>query len=115
MKDRKQDVIQNLGGSTSVPTEATGSGRSDVRLTVHEFRLSVGDTQQAFATRLGVAISTVVRWESTREPDAYALTALLGASIQFPEFFRLFAHALKDELKLSDAMIIAMRDTRPDP
>lgn len=39
-----------------------------VRIAVKDLRAALGDTQQAFAHRLGLAISTVVRYELTRSP-----------------------------------------------
>ena len=43
---------------------------------VKALRLTLGDTQQQFAQRLGLAISTVVRYESTRAPRGDALAKL---------------------------------------
>jgi transcriptional regulator with XRE-family HTH domain len=41
--------------------------------TVKKLRLALGDTQQQFATRLGIAISTAVRYELSRAPKGKAL------------------------------------------
>ena len=48
---------------------------------VKNLRQAHGDTQQAFAHRLGLAISTVVRYELSRPPSGAAL-ALLAKSAQ---------------------------------
>ncbi len=40
---------------------------------VRELRTRLGDTQQAFAARTGLAISTVVRYELSRPPKGQAL------------------------------------------
>lgn len=40
---------------------------------VRELRKRLGETQQSFATRLGLAISTVVRYELSRPPKGVAL------------------------------------------
>jgi transcriptional regulator with XRE-family HTH domain len=45
-------------------------------------RKKLGDTQQQFAHRLGLAIATVVRYESTRAPKGKALAALAEVATQ---------------------------------
>jgi transcriptional regulator with XRE-family HTH domain len=49
---------------------------------VKTLRLHLGDTQQSFATRLGLAISTAVRYESTRAPRGRALAQLYDVAKQ---------------------------------
>jgi transcriptional regulator with XRE-family HTH domain len=49
---------------------------------VKELRLALGDTQQQFAQRLGLAISTVVRYESTRAPRGPALAQMVKLAIE---------------------------------
>lgn len=44
--------------------------------TVKRLRLELGDTQQEFAQRLGLAISTVVRYEHNRAPKGRELADL---------------------------------------
>jgi transcriptional regulator with XRE-family HTH domain len=44
---------------------------------VKALRIALDDTQQQFAQRLGLAISTVVRYESTRAPRGDALVKLV--------------------------------------
>lgn len=58
---------------------------------VRQLRIKLGDTQQQFAQRLGLAISTVVRYESTRPPRAEVLS-------------RLYKMALENELRDVAAM-----------
>jgi transcriptional regulator with XRE-family HTH domain len=48
---------------------------------VRLLRRSLGDTQQQFAQRLGMAISTVVRYESTRPPRGKVLAKLYQLAI----------------------------------
>ena len=48
--------------------------------TVRELRVALGDTQQSFAQRLKLAISTVVRWELSRPPTGKALAILARAA-----------------------------------
>ncbi len=54
----------------------TKNPRNPVTAAVRELRLALGDTQQSFAQRLGLAISTVVRYELTRPPKGNALRML---------------------------------------
>lgn len=50
--------------------------KNEVTAAVRELREALGDTQQQFAHRLGLAISTVVRYELTRPPKGKALVQL---------------------------------------
>jgi transcriptional regulator with XRE-family HTH domain len=50
--------------------------------TVKALRLTLGDTQQQFAQRMGMAISTVVRYESTRAPRGEALAKLYRVALE---------------------------------
>ena len=54
------------------PTET----RNPVCRAVRRLRVDLGDTQQQFANRLGLAISTVVRYEISRPPHGKALAQL---------------------------------------
>jgi transcriptional regulator with XRE-family HTH domain len=85
--DQKALVSYYSIRSTPMPKNTTlssqrtqGSSEVDnkvaVRATVKRLRLALGDTQQAFAHRLGLAISTVVRYELTRAPRGRALVEL---------------------------------------
>jgi transcriptional regulator with XRE-family HTH domain len=49
---------------------------------VRALRLALGDTQQQFANRLEMAISTVVRYESTRAPRGEALSKLYHLAVE---------------------------------
>ena len=49
---------------------------------VRQLRIKLGDTQQQFAQRLGLAISTVVRYESTRSPRAGVLSKLYKVAVE---------------------------------
>ncbi|MEN6533142.1 MAG: helix-turn-helix transcriptional regulator [Bryobacteraceae bacterium] len=48
----------------------------NLKIAVRELRKEFGETQQEFATRLGLAISTVVRYELSREPSGEILLTL---------------------------------------
>jgi len=49
---------------------------------VRALRQALGDTQQSFAHRLGLAISTVVRYELTRPPSGAALLTFANLAEQ---------------------------------
>ena len=74
--------------------------KSDLTASVKALRLALGDTQQAFATRLNAAIRTVARWETVRPPSGASLSKLerLAASNGLPDLERVFGSALADEL-----------------
>lgn len=57
------------------------SKRPTLTEAVKALRVRLDDTQQAFAQRLGLAISTVVRYESTRAPRGKALALLYKLAI----------------------------------
>ena len=71
---------------------------------VREFRRALGDTQQSFAARLGLAISTVVRYESTRAPGGAALAQLAKAAGEngLDNYGQEFMGALAKELGLAE-------------
>jgi transcriptional regulator with XRE-family HTH domain len=66
---------------------------------VRKLREGLGDTQQEFADRLGLAIATVVRYEHNRVPRGKALARLEQAASAsgFDEYAALFRNALADE------------------
>jgi transcriptional regulator with XRE-family HTH domain len=68
---------------------------------VRKLRLALGDTQQSFASRLGLAISTVVRYELTRPPKGKALAqfAELAKGLRDAELADVFRRALVAELE----------------
>ncbi|MFB3778737.1 MAG: helix-turn-helix domain-containing protein [Bryobacteraceae bacterium] len=66
---------------------------------VRKLREGLGDTQQEFADRLGLAIATVVRYEHNRTPRGKALARLEQAATAsgFDQCAALFRNALVDE------------------
>jgi transcriptional regulator with XRE-family HTH domain len=74
--------------------------RSELLAAVKKLRLALGDTQQQFAARLGLAISTVVRYELTRPPKGRALRQLADVAHKNREFELafIFHTALVEEL-----------------
>jgi transcriptional regulator with XRE-family HTH domain len=62
--------------------EVKMDGKSQIMAAVKSLRHALGDTQQGFAHRLGLAISTVVRYESTRPPKGRALEQLAQVAEQ---------------------------------
>lgn len=81
--------------------EKTSPTDRQVLEAVRNLRKALGDTQQSFAQRLGLAISTVVRYESTRPPKGTALAQLIQVAREndLPEIAQLFAEALASELR----------------
>jgi transcriptional regulator with XRE-family HTH domain len=68
--------------------------------TVRKLRFALGDTQQEFAHRLGLAIATVVRYEHNRPPKAKALVQLERVAREngLDEYAATFRAALKADL-----------------
>jgi transcriptional regulator with XRE-family HTH domain len=90
---------------------------------VKALRLALGDTQQEFATRLGIAISSAVRYESTRPPHGKMLGQLYRLALKNQHFAvaSMFHQALIVELgaaasyKLGDAeleVLLALQHLR---
>jgi transcriptional regulator with XRE-family HTH domain len=67
---------------------------------VRSLREKLGDTQQQFATRLNMAISTVVRYELTRAPQGEVLVKFmnLAAGNGADELAEVFRGALSEQL-----------------
>ncbi len=72
---------------------------------VRDLRQDLGDTQQSFAHRLGLAIATVVRYESTRAPQGQALALMYRTAIDagLKNLAQIFWVALHKELGLSES------------
>jgi transcriptional regulator with XRE-family HTH domain len=67
---------------------------------IRKLRLALGETQQSLANKLGIAISTMVRYETNRPPHGEALVRfmkLADANSQ-PDLAKLFQAALAREL-----------------
>lgn len=54
----------------------------DIKAAVKELRKALGDTQQQFAARLKLAISTVVRYELSREPKGAMLIQFHNLAVE---------------------------------
>jgi transcriptional regulator with XRE-family HTH domain len=82
--------MDNLSAKTTNP----------VSQAVRRLRLGLGDTQQQFANRLGLAISTVVRYELSRPPSGKALAQLDRVAMEhgLDECALIFRNAFRDEL-----------------
>lgn len=78
----------------------TKNPSNPVTAAVRELRLALGDTQQSFAQRLGLAISTVVRYELTRPPKGNALRMLarVAEENKLEPLASCFRQALAEEL-----------------
>jgi transcriptional regulator with XRE-family HTH domain len=71
---------------------------------VRQLRQQIGDSQQAFATRLGLSISAITNYEGGRAPTGKSLSALHSVARQAgkKELAETFWKALHDELGLSE-------------
>jgi|SRR5579884_574462 len=67
---------------------------------VRRLRQELGDTQQSFAQRTGLAISTVVRYELSRPPRGDALKTFKELAEQhgFTDLARIFAYAMGTDI-----------------
>lgn len=76
------------------------SKHREVMATVRKLRLALEDSQQSFATRLGLGIATVVRYELSRPPGPNALAKLeqVATAHGFEEYAGVFRRALTEEL-----------------
>jgi transcriptional regulator with XRE-family HTH domain len=70
---------------------------------VRELRQHLGDSQQSFATRLGLSIRAIANYEKDREPTGTSLVALHRAAREAGhlELAEIFWTALHSELGLS--------------
>jgi transcriptional regulator with XRE-family HTH domain len=65
-----------------MPANPKEPGTPTVTQAVRQLRIKLGDTQQEFAQRLGLAISTVVRYESTRPPRPGVLKRYYALAVE---------------------------------
>ena len=84
---------------------------------VRDLRKNLGDTQQAFATRLGLSISAITNYEAGRRPAAKPLFALAqAASVSGQtELAGLFMGALTEELDSWPFQILGVPATATKP
>src|SRR5579864_8792717 len=83
------------------PTERL---RNPLSRAVIELRIALGETQQAFAARLGTAIATVARYETSRPPSVVALVqlALIAQKAGRSDLVKLFMSVLGLQLRFTD-------------
>jgi transcriptional regulator with XRE-family HTH domain len=76
------------------------AAKSIVSEAVRALRIAIGDTQQQFASRLKMAISTVVRYELTRPPSGPVLVQFmeLAETSNRPDLAEIFRKTLADSL-----------------
>ncbi len=84
---------------------------------VRSLRLALGETQQSLATKLGIAISTMVRYETNRAPRGKALSmfAILAEEHGQAELAQLFRDASAAELGSWDIGGIRITDAPRTP
>jgi len=88
----------------SIPVEKSAEQRSDhakptLARAVKALRVGLGDTQQKFANRLGIAISTAVRYETNRPPSGEILSRLYWLAVNhgLADVAGMFHRAVFDE------------------
>src|SRR5665213_1785660 len=83
---------------------------------VKELRIRLGETQQSLATKLKIAISTMVRYETNRPPRGEALVRFmkLAGAHNLVELERIFQSALEAELG-HDVMRVVASDIELAP
>lgn len=59
------------------------AARVDYSSAIRELRLAIGDSQQAFATRLGLSISSIAKFEGGRVPSAKILKKLVALAGEY--------------------------------
>ncbi len=71
---------------------------------VRKLRVAIGDTQQQFANRLGLAISTIVRYELSRSPHGKVLIQFEKLALEHGQvdLAKVFRQALEYELGLKE-------------
>src|SRR5262245_4068820 len=71
--------------------------RSEISQLVIELRTALGETQQQFAVRLGVALTSVARWETTYPPRAERIEqlAVLAEENGHPDIAKRFRKAFR--------------------
>ena len=76
--------------------------KSSVSQAVRSLRVSLGESQQAFAYRMKTAVRTIARWETTRPPKGRTLADLsrLAHENNQWELSRIFGEAFTDEFGL---------------
>lgn len=76
----------------SRPRSIPGSGKSELSKAVRDLRERLGESQQAFSNRLGIALNTIARYETTRDPSGQALEQLsdMAFARQYPDLGYLF-------------------------
>jgi transcriptional regulator with XRE-family HTH domain len=84
----------------------TSRKKSDLSIAVCELRSLLGDSQQSFSNRLGLALNTIARYETTRPPSGDVLLLLAEVAEQYGHFpssdlFRThYVEELFDKLKV---------------
>ena len=83
---------------------------------VKSLRVALGDTQQSFAHRLGLAISTAVRYETNRPPTGTALLELmkLADAHGLEDLATKFQEAISEELRFPVRRLSPLRGQEED-
>lgn len=85
--------------------------KSPLSQAIVDIRAKLGESQQAFANRLGMALQTVARWETQGPPSGYILVRLeqIARQADLPAAANVFSSAVEDELER-----VGLRSTDPE-
>jgi len=118
-----------MGGTCASPAGTASSRRKSSEMgkkerkpvceAVRRLRAALGDTQQQFSRRLGLAIATVVRYEHTRPPKGAALLHLerIARAQGLDKLAATFRRAFHEDMRspLTDDFCTAPRLKRKEP
>jgi transcriptional regulator with XRE-family HTH domain len=96
----------------------TSRKKSELSKAVVELRVLLGENQQAFSNRLGIALNTVARYETSRPPSGEMLLRLGQLAAMHHETFPqrdIFFDAYADELGKSAFELMTLPHTKNRP
>jgi transcriptional regulator with XRE-family HTH domain len=98
--------------------DVTSANKSEISKAVCELRTRLGDSQQAFSNRLGLALNTIARYETSREPSGDVLLMLADLAeknghLQLSSFFR--THYLAQVSPKVQSRLLTVPGTQSEP
>ncbi len=85
--------------------------QSSAMLAVVQLRTALGETQQSFAVRLGLAMNTVARYETQRDAGCCALIGFYRLAIQegLPQSAAAILAAIAERLGVAEISVVLER------
>jgi transcriptional regulator with XRE-family HTH domain len=93
-------------------------GKSKLSKAVCELRARLGSSQQSFSNRLGVALNTIARYETSREPSGEALLKLgnvAALNLHWDLSSLFYSHYLDEVLKDLHLPVVQIPATGSEP